>query len=61
MTQAAARLQQGGQRYRDFLSIGSAVIAQALHIARRAAAGDERLAVRRARTRWRTGTRCPTT
>ncbi|MFI6209148.1 hypothetical protein ACIBAI_22540 [Streptomyces sp. NPDC051041] len=47
VAQAAARLEQGGRAYRDFLSVGSAAIAQALHIARRAAAGDERLEIRR--------------
>ncbi|MET8680014.1 hypothetical protein ABZW18_21125 [Streptomyces sp. NPDC004647] len=47
-TLTAARLQTGGQAYRDFLAVGSATIANALHTARRAADGAERLRMREA-------------
>lgn len=47
--QAAARLAQGGDKYRDFLKVGQAAIARALHTARRALPeGPERTAVRHA-------------
>lgn len=47
--QAADRLAQGGQRYRQFLDVGQATIARALHTARRALPeGPERTAIRHA-------------
>ncbi|MEU5109602.1 hypothetical protein AB0H07_46465 [Streptomyces sp. NPDC021354] len=48
MQQAVARIQTGGQKYRDFLSTGSAAISRALHTARRAAKGVDRLRMREA-------------
>ncbi|NUU22092.1 MAG: hypothetical protein HOV68_11350 [Streptomycetaceae bacterium] len=45
--QAAARLEQGGEKYREVLKVGRAVISRALHTARRALpAGPERTAIR---------------
>ncbi|TDD28848.1 hypothetical protein E1287_32070 [Actinomadura sp. KC06] len=47
--QAVARLARGGEKYREFLDIGQAVIARALHTARRALPeGPERTAIRHA-------------
>lgn len=47
--QAAARLAQGGEEYREVLDVGQAVISRALHTARRALPeGPERTAVRHA-------------
>jgi hypothetical protein len=46
--QAAERLRTGGQRYRDFLTIGSAAIARALNRARRDEEGAGRLRLREA-------------
>lgn len=47
--QAAARLSQGGEKYRHVLDVGQAVISRALHTARRALPeGAERTAIRHA-------------
>ncbi|MFE3414883.1 hypothetical protein ACFXMT_43190, partial [Streptomyces mirabilis] len=46
--QVAERLQAGGQRYRDFLTIGSAAIARAFNGARRNEEGAGRLRLREA-------------
>lgn len=46
--QVAERLRTGGERYRDFLSIGSAAIARALNRARRDEEGAGRLRLREA-------------
>lgn len=46
--QAAARLKDGGQEYRDFLRVGMICIMDALNEKRRAAEGDERLRMRKA-------------
>ncbi|MFG2903336.1 hypothetical protein ACGFZH_40445 [Streptomyces zaomyceticus] len=46
--QAAARIEAGGQEYRDFLRVGQICIMDALHEQRRAAEGDERLRIRKA-------------
>lgn len=47
--QAAARLAQGGKKYREYLDVGQAVISRALHTARRALPeGETRTAIRHA-------------
>ncbi|MFH8620168.1 hypothetical protein ACH4E8_34510 [Streptomyces sp. NPDC017979] len=46
--EAAARLEKGGQEYRDFLRVGQVCVMDALHEKRRAAEGEERLRVREA-------------
>ncbi|MFF5019526.1 hypothetical protein [Streptomyces sp. NPDC001165] len=46
--QVAERLRVGGQEFRDFLHIGAVCIMDALHHARRAAEGAERLRLREA-------------
>ncbi|MEU1202848.1 hypothetical protein ABZ446_42480 [Streptomyces sp. NPDC005813] len=46
--QATERLRVGGQKYRDFLHVGSACIARALNCARRDVEGPDRLPLREA-------------
>ncbi|MFD5489506.1 hypothetical protein ACFWIV_29030 [Streptomyces virginiae] len=46
--QAVARLEAGGQEYRDFLRVGQICVMDALNEKRRAAEGDERLRMRAA-------------
>ncbi|MEU9778351.1 hypothetical protein, partial [Streptomyces sp. NPDC047968] len=46
--QAAARIEAGGQKYRDFLRVGQICVMDALNEQRRAAEGDERLRLRKA-------------
>ncbi|MFJ7424098.1 hypothetical protein ACIQXD_36770 [Streptomyces uncialis] len=46
--QAAARIEAGGQKYRDFLRVGQICVMDALNEQRRAAEGDERVRMRKA-------------